>query len=127
MLNTDTIKQEIEDDKLTRDRKEEDEINPYEKGVLNNVYREDIKTVQMVHWSIMSDVVKYVPHDKGPKTIYDLNLKALGYRYHKKLYDKLKGEERQTSDIDLGNSPVRLKEKYLDMYEGVYAEMLQLT
>ena len=83
MVNIDGIKQEIEDDKLNRERKEEDKINPYENIVLNNAYREDVKTAQMDHWSIMSDVVKYVQHDKSLKTIYNLNVKALDYRYHK--------------------------------------------
>ena len=78
----------------------------------------------MEHWSIMSDVVIYVEHDKDPRTLYDLNVKALVYRNHKKLYDNLKEEERQTLDIDFGDSPDRLREKYLDIYEGVYAEVL---
>ena len=49
VVKVNTIKQEIEDDKLTRDKMEEDEINPYQKVVLNNVYRENIKTAQMEH------------------------------------------------------------------------------
>ena len=53
-------------------------------------------------------------HDQDPKTLHDLNVKALNYRYHKKLYDRLKGEERQTLDMDFGNSPDKLKRKYLD-------------
>ena len=40
------------------------------------------------------------------------------------MYLKLKGEERETLDIDFGIYPDVLKSKYLDMYEGVYAEMV---
>ena len=36
----------------------------------------------------------------------------------------MKGEERETIDIDFGMYPDILKLKYLDMYEGVYAEMV---
>ena len=36
----------------------------------------------------------------------------------------MKGEERETLDIDFGIYPDILKSKYLDMYEGVYAEMV---
>ena len=52
MVNVDTIKQEKEDDKLTSDKNcsEEDEINPYQNVVLNEVYRENIKTPPMEHW-----------------------------------------------------------------------------
>ena len=85
MININTRKQEIEDDKLNRDRIEEDEINPYQKVVLNNVYREDVKTAQMEHWSIMSDILRYVQHDKDPKTLCELNVETLHYRNHKEL------------------------------------------
>ena len=36
----------------------------------------------------------------------------------------MKGEERETLDIDFGIYPDILKSKYLDAYEGVYAEMV---
>ena len=48
----------------------------------------------------------------------------MDYRHHKELYFKLKGEERETLDIDFGIYPDILKSKYLDVYEGVYAEMV---
>ena len=54
-------------------------------------------------------------------------LRPLDYRNHKKLYDRLKDEERQTLDIDFGDSPDRLRRKYLDMYKGVQAEMLHFS
>ena len=40
------------------------------------------------------------------------------------MYLKLKGEERETLDIDFGIYPDVLKSKYLDVYEGVYTEMV---
>ena len=36
----------------------------------------------------------------------------------------MKEEERETLDIDFGRYPDILKSKYLDVYEGVYAEMV---
>ena len=36
----------------------------------------------------------------------------------------MKGEERETLDIDFGIYPDILKSKYLDIYEDVYAEMV---
>ena len=91
LVNVNTTKQEIEDDKLTKDRNclEEDNINPYQNVVLNKVYRDDSITAQMEHWSILSYVVRYVQHDQDPKTLHDLNIKALDYRNHKKLYNRL--------------------------------------
>ena len=47
-INTETLKQEIDQEKLTEKATEvEDEINPYHKVVLNNVYKDEIKTTQM--------------------------------------------------------------------------------
>ena len=64
-INVDIIKQEMEDDSLTRNRtNEEKEINPYQKVGLNNVYIDDVKTVQMEYWLILNDVLKYVQHDR---------------------------------------------------------------
>ena len=40
------------------------------------------------------------------------------------MYLKLKGEERETLDLDFGLYPDILKSKYLDIYEDVYAEMV---
>ena len=57
-------------------------------------------------------------------TPQNLNIDTLDYRHHKELYFKLKGEERETLDIDFGMYPDILRSKYLDVYEGVYAEMV---
>ena len=57
-------------------------------------------------------------------TSQNLNIDTLDYRDHKELYLKLKEEERETLDIDFGLYPDVTKSRYLDIYEGVYAEIL---
>ena len=57
-------------------------------------------------------------------TPQNLKIDTLDYRHHKELYLTLKEEERETLDIDFGIYPDILKSKYLDVYEGVYAEMV---
>ena len=76
----------------------------------------------MRNWSIFSDNVRYIQHEQ--KTPPKLDIDTLDYRHHKELYFKLKGEERETLDIDFGMYPDILKSKYLDVYEGVYSEMV---
>ena len=76
----------------------------------------------MRNWSIFSDNIRYIQYEQ--KTLPNLNIDTLDYRQHKELYFKLKGEERETLDIDFGIYPDILKSKYLDVYEGVYAEMV---
>ena len=61
--NVETMKQEIEDDKMTRNRLNEEnttETNTYQMVILNKVYKDDIKTEQMIHCSILSDLIKYI-------------------------------------------------------------------
>ena len=74
----------------------------------------------MRNWSIFSDNVRFIKHDQA--TLQNLNIDTLDYRDHKELYLKLKGEERETLDIDFGICPDVLKLKYVDVYEDVYAE-----
>ena len=125
IINVDTIKQEIEDDKLSKDK--EDEVNLYHKIVVNNIDKDNIHTSPMEHRSMFSNVVNYVQYDRNPKNFHELNAKALDQKNHKKMYDKLKDDERQTLDIDFGDNPDKLKTEYLDMYEGVQSEVLQST
>ena len=46
IVNVDTIKQEIEEDKLSKDNID-DKINPYHKIIINNMEKESIITSQM--------------------------------------------------------------------------------
>ena len=93
-LNTETMKQEIEQEKMTEMKlSRENESNLYQKVVLNNVYKDEIKTAQMENWSILSDNVRYIQHDEGSKTTHDLDVQTLDYQQHKKLCHSLKGEE----------------------------------
>ena len=74
MINTKTITYEttqIQDD------------NPYKKVVLNKVFKEEDKSLEMRNWSIFSDNVGYIQHDQV--TPQNLNVDTLDYRNHKEL------------------------------------------
>ena len=60
--------------------KEEDnsEANPYQMAILNKVSNDDIKTEQMIHWSILSDLIKYI--DGSSDMIPSLIVKPLDYQ-----------------------------------------------
>ena len=77
------MKQEIEDNKVTRSRlKEEEEnteVDPYQIAILNNGSREDIKTEQLIHWSILSDSIKYMDGSSCLDMIPCLTVKSLHY------------------------------------------------
>ena len=62
-VNIETMKQEIEDDKMKRNRLNEEDktkTNPYQMAILNKVSKDKIKTEQMIHWSILSALIKYM-------------------------------------------------------------------
>ena len=107
---------------MTYETVQNQDDNPYKKVVLNKACREEDKSPEMRNWSIFSDNVRCIQHKQ--KTPPKLDIDTLDYRCHKELHFKLKGEERQTLDIDFGMYPDTLKSKYLDMYEGIYAEMV---
>ena len=96
IMNIETLKQEIEDNKMTRNRlKEEDntEENPYQMAILNKVSRDDIKTEQMIHWSILSELIKYIEGSSSSDITPNLIVKPLDYRQHKRLYHSLKTDK----------------------------------
>ena len=73
---------------------------------------------------MMKEETEYVKHDDGLETFHRLNVNMLNYHQYKDLYQELKGKEIFFVDVDFGNNPEKLKSKYLDVYEGVYAEIV---
>ena len=63
------MKHEIEQDL------DKNDDNPYKRVVLNKIYKEEYKTLQMENWSIFSDNVRYVQYDE--KTPHKLDLNTL--------------------------------------------------
>ena len=94
-------------------------------GIENKAEQSDQKKspAQMKEWSILSDHVKYVMSD-GSKTFNNLSIDQLNYRQDIDLYRELQEKELLNTDVNFGSSPDRLKAEYLDVYEGVYAEIV---
>ena len=67
IINVDTIKQEIEADKLGSNNTDEDEINPYHEIITNKVEKENVIMMQMEKWSMHSSIVNYVQYDRHPR------------------------------------------------------------
>ena len=108
---------------ITPNPPEETELdNVYQKtliaGTKNKVKQSDQKKspAQMKKWSILSDHVKYVTSDRS-ETFNNLSIDQL----YRELQEK---EELLNTDVNFGGSSDRLKAEYLDVYEGVYAEIV---
>ena len=113
MINTKTIISE-----MTQDQDD----NPYKRVVLNNVYKVPEKCPEMKNWSIFSDNVRYMQHDKI--TTQNLDIDTLDYREHKDVYFQMENEKGETLDVDFGLYPDVTRARYLDIYEDIYAEMV---
>ena len=48
----------------------------------------------------------------------------MNYRQNKDLYKELKGKELVNESVNFGRRPNKLKADYLDVYEGVCAEVI---
>ena len=71
----------------------------------------------MEQWSILSNVVNYIQYDRNSKDYYNLEVKALEQKNHRKIYGGLKEEDIQVIELDFCDTPDKLKEEYLDMYD----------
>ena len=63
----------------------------------NKVSRDEIRTEQMIHWSILSDLIKYI--DRSSDMTPSLTVKPLDYRKHKRLYNSLTTDTDLTTDV----------------------------
>ena len=79
--------------------------------------------IPMEEWSTLSDHVKYVMHGES-EAFQKLSIDSLNYRQNRDLYKKLNNEVVLKSNLNFGKSPEKLKADYLDVYEGVYVEVI---
>ena len=129
IINIETMKQEIEDNKVIRnslkEEEENTEVNHYQMAVLNNASREDIKTEQMIHWSILSDSIKYIDRSSCLDMIPSLSVTPLDYQQHKRLYNSLKPDKDLTHDMIFEG--YKVGDEYFDRHDGINAEISQAT
>ena len=119
MINTDMTQQEIEQEKqLGRIDDTSTETNPYKELIVNNVEKIEPLMTQMEQWTILSNVLNYVQHSRFNSMNHTLNVKAMN-RYKSKL-----DVNREFKEIDFGETPHKLQEEYMDIYEGIHSDIL---
>ena len=124
MINTDIIQQEIEqEEQLNRIDDTNGEINPYQELIINNAERIDPLMTQLEQWSILSNVLNYVQHDKHYTINHTLDLKTVSK--HKNKLDTRK--EEKLVELDFGSTPLKLCKEYLCVYEGIELEIVNTT
>ena len=80
----------------------------------------------MEEWSILSDHVKYVQHDESD-TLHNPNYDPLNYHLNEDLHKELKEKEMLKTSIDFSSISEKLKSDCLDVYDGVYAEIINTS
>ena len=112
MINTDTMLQDIEQEKqLNRIDDDNGEINPYRELIVNNAEKTESLMMEMEQWSILSNVLNYVQHNKFNSMNHTLNVKVVNSY---KIKPNMEGEFKE---LDFGSVPQKLQEEYLDVYE----------
>ena len=119
MINTDMIQQEIEQEKqLGRIDDTSRETNPYKELIVNNAEKIEPLMAQMEQWSILSNVLNYVQHSRFNSMKHTLDVKAMN-RYKSK-----PDVNREFKEVDFGATPQKLQERYMDIYEGIHADIV---
>ena len=80
--------------------------------------------MQKERWSELYDIVQYLQYNQHPIGHYGLEVKASEDRYDTKMYKKLQNGERQVKEISLDPNSLRLKQDYLDIFEGVRSDVI---
>ena len=98
------------------------EVNPCKDAMLKEPNRKR-DLVPMEEWSILSDHVKYVMHGES-EAFQRLRTDSMNYRQNRDLYKRLHNEQMLRTNLNFGKSPDKLKADYLDVYKGIYMEVI---
>ena len=109
---------------LPKQVKERKDVNLYEKVLLSNVNTVNKNKSQMEQWSILSDNIVYVRSEDND-VMNSIDIKIVDYQDHKRMYRKMGREEGERLNIDFGESSDVLKDKYMDVYDNVFAEVVK--
>ena len=121
MINVDTIQQEIEqEEQLNKIDDMSGETNLYKKLIVNNAEKIELLMTQMEQWSILSNILNYIQHDRHHMINNNLSIRAVN-KYKNNSETK---EEREITELYFGSMPKILHEEYLDVYEGIQSEIV---
>ena len=56
-----------------------------------------------------------------------IDIKLIDYRDHKRMYRKMGKEEGEWLNIDFGESAEIMTNKYMDVYDNIYAEVVMTS
>ena len=101
------------------------DVNQYEKALLSdrNMIKSDL---QMEQWSILSSNIVYVKSEDND-IMNGIDIKPIDYRDHKRMYRKMGKEGGEWLNIDFGESLEIMRNRYMDVYDEIYAEVVMTS
>ena len=99
------------------------ETNQYQELIVNNSEKVQPLMTQMEKWSILSNILNYIQHDRHHTVNHTLNIRAMN-KYRSNQETK---EEKEFLELDFGSMPHKLHEEYLDVYECIQSEIVNTT
>ena len=77
----------------------------------------------MEQWSILSDNIVYVKSEDND-IMNGIDIKLIDYRDYKRMYRKMGKEGGEWLNIDFGESPEIMRNRYMDVYDEIHAEVV---
>ena len=81
---------------------------------------------QMEQWSILRDNIVYVKSEDND-IMNGIDIKPIDYRDHKRMYRKMGKEGGEWLNIDFGKSLQIMRNRYMDVYDEIYAEVVMTS
>ena len=97
------------------------DVNQYEKALLNGKNMKKESNSQIEQWLILSDNIVYV-RSEDRDIMNGIDIKPIDYREHKRIYRKMGKVGGKRLEMDFGESLEVMKSRYMDVYDDVYAE-----
>ena len=116
MINTDMVQQEMElEEELNKMDDTNGETNPYQELIVNNAEKIEPLMIKMEQWSILSNILNYIQHDRYHTMNHNLNIRVMN-KYRSNSEAK---QENEFMELYFGSMPHKLYKEYLDVYEGI--------
>ena len=123
IIHTETIQQELECEKhLGKIYDTSRDPNLYKEVIVNNTERLETVSMQMEQWSILSNTLNYIGHDKLPQNFHSLDISTVEFYKNNSSM-----AEENVIEIDFGPTPDVSMEEYLDVHEGIHSEIVDST
>ena len=100
--------------------------NPYKELIVNNACKTENALPQMEQWSILSNIINYVQYSKNPPNFHSMTIRPM---ISNRAVKDIKGRNINESllEVNLVDISDRLREEYLDRYEGIKSEIVDTT